>query len=899
MEQETEMDETVPKRLFLIDGMSTLYRAFFAIRNLSNSRGLPTNAIFGFTMTLRKLIRDHHPDYLGVVLDSKEPTFRQEKFEQYKGHRKPMPEEMVAQLPYLDRLCEALRIPIIRLPKYEADDIMGTLAEQAATVGVQTVLVTNDKDLAQLVSDPLIVMLRVEKSDGGMKETFLDAAGVKEKYGVRPEQIVEWLGLTGDTADGFEGGFGIGPKGATLLLEQFGSVEKALAGWEEVKRKNYREGLRDHADKIRLALELAEIDRQVPVSLDLEALKLEPPDRELAHQLFTELEFNTLSREFAPETKPEAAPAAPEAAASLEYAIHTTNAAIDDVVKQLYEAERLAFSLHTDQSGKLIGMAFSSQPGSADYLALDQVADRAAACQSIAGLLENGLIEKVTHDWKRALHLLGREGMVIEKVTGDTLIAGYLLRADDGAASYETLQLASTWLAPVTPPAMENEAGKVARIADLTGQLETELTGRLGRDEKTFPFQQETLDYVYHQIDLPLIPLLYEIERAGFGIDPQALATISVEMEGEIERLTGEIYQEAGREFNIASPAQLGEIFEELNYEVTKRTSTGKIATGRDVLDELALKYALPRLIIEHRELSKLKGTYVDALPGLIDPADGRIHTTLNQTVAATGRLSSTDPNLQNIPIRTAMGRRIRRAFIPAPGYVLLSADYSQIELRLLAHVTQDPVMLRAFQSGEDIHERTAREVFGARTAEEQREKRRVAKIVNFGIAYVIGPYGLAQRVGMSRAEAKRVIDDYYRTYAEVKRYMDELPEKARAADCTVRSIYGRLRHLPELKGKGALRAAAEREAVNMPMQGSASDIVKLAMIGVDRALRQAKLKARMILQVHDELVLEVPRAEVEATSQLVRETMEQVARLDVPLPIEIGIGDNWMDAKP
>ena len=893
------MDETVPKRLFLIDGMSTLYRAFFAIRNLSNSRGLPTNAIFGFTMTLRKLIRDHHPDYLGVVLDSKEPTFRQEKFEQYKGHRKPMPEEMVAQLPYLDRLCEALRIPIIRLPKYEADDIMGTLAEQAATVGVQTVLVTNDKDLAQLVSDPLIVMLRVEKSDGGMKETLLDAAGVKEKYGVRPEQIVEWLGLTGDTADGFEGGFGIGPKGATLLLEQFGSVEKALAGWEEVKRKNYREGLRDHADKIRLALELAEIDRQVPVSLDLEALKLEPPDRELAHQLFTELEFNTLSREFAPETKSEAAPAAPEAAASLEYAIHTTNGAIDDVVKQLYEAERLAFSLHTDQSGKLIGMAFSSRPGSADYLALDQVADRAAACQSIAGLLENGLIEKVTHDWKRALHLLGREGMVIEKVTGDTLIAGYLLRADDGAASYETLQLASTWLAPVTPPAMENEAGKVARIADLTGQLETELTGRLGRDEKTFPFQQETLDYVYHQIDLPLIPLLYEIERAGFGIDPQALATISVEMEGEIERLTGEIYQEAGREFNIASPAQLGEIFEELNYEVTKRTSTGKIATGRDVLDELALKYALPRLIIEHRELSKLKGTYVDALPGLIDPADGRIHTTLNQTVAATGRLSSTDPNLQNIPIRTAMGRRIRRAFIPAPGYVLLSADYSQIELRLLAHVTQDPVMLRAFQSGEDIHERTAREVFGARTAEEQREKRRVAKIVNFGIAYVIGPYGLAQRVGMSRAEAKRVIDDYYRTYAEVKRYMDELPEKARAADCTVRSIYGRLRHLPELKGKGALRAAAEREAVNMPMQGSASDIVKLAMIGVDRALRQAKLKARMILQVHDELVLEVPRAEVEATSQLVRETMEQVARLDVPLPIEIGIGDNWMDAKP
>ncbi|MFM8395770.1 MAG: DNA polymerase, partial [Acidobacteriota bacterium] len=378
-------------------------------------------------------------------------------------------------------------------------------------------------------------------------------------------------------------------------------------------------------------------------------------------------------------------------------------------MKRLFESERLAFSLQSDKEGRLIGIAFSSRPGSADYLALDQVADRAAACQSIGELLENGLIEKVTHDWKRALHLLGREGMRIEKVTGDTLIAGYLLRADDGASSYEPSQLASTWLAQAPPPAIADEGSRLARISDLTGQLETELTRRLGEDAKSFHFQQETLDYVYHQIDLPLIPLLYDIERAGFGIDPQALSTLSVEMEGEIERLTGEIYQEAGRKFNIASPTQLGEVFEELNYEVTKRTSTGKIATGRDVLDELAQKYALPRLIIEHRELSKLKGTYVDALPSLIDPADGRIHTTLNQTVAATGRLSSTDPNLQNIPIRTEMGRRIRRAFIPAEGFVLLSADYSQIELRLLAHVTQDPVMLRAFQSGEDIHERTAR----------------------------------------------------------------------------------------------------------------------------------------------------------------------------------------------
>ena len=887
------------KRLFLIDGMSNLYRAFYAIRNLSNSRGLPTNAIFGFTMTLRKLIRDHQPDYLGVVLDTPEPTFRQEKFGDYKAHRKPMDEEMVAQLPYLDRLCAALRIPIIKLPKYEADDIMGTLAQQAAAAGVQTVLVTNDKDLAQLVRDPEIVMLRVEKSGNESREVFLDEAGVKEKYGVRPDQIIQWLSLMGDAADGFEGGFGIGLKGAVLLLEQFGDIEQAIAGWEQVKRKNYREALRDRAADIRLARELAAIDLHVPVTLDLTALKLEEPDYELAHQLFTELEFNTLSREFARGAKPRESEATPDGADHPLYPVHSTNEAITGAVEQFFSSERVAFSLHSDKSGDLLGIAFSSGPGSAAYLAVDQVEDQAGAWRSIAALLENGLIEKVTHDWKRALHLLGRKGIGLENVTGDTLIAGYLLRADDGVAAYEPLQLASTWLNPVAPPAMENEGEKLARIADLTGQLEPELKTQLGRDEKTFAFQQETLDYVYHQIDLPLVPLLYDIERAGFRIDPQALSELSVEMEGEIDRLTREIYAQAGREFNIASPTQLGEIFEQLNYEVTKRTSTGKIATGRDVLDELSLKYKLPRLIIEHRELSKLKGTYVDALPALIDPQDGRIHTTLNQTIAATGRLSSTDPNLQNIPIRTEMGRRIRRAFIPADGHVLLSADYSQIELRLLAHITQDPVMLRAFQSGEDIHERTAREVFGARTAEALREKRRVAKIVNFGIAYVIGPFGLAQRVGISRYEAKRVIEDFYRTYAGVKKYMDELPELARAADCTVRSIYGRLRHLPELKGKGALRAAAEREAVNMPMQGSASDIVKLAMLKVAAALRQEKLQARMILQVHDELVLEVPHAEVEATSQLVRETMARAARLDVPLPVEIGVGHNWMDAKP
>ena len=913
------MNVTAGKRLFLIDGMHSLYRAHFAVRGLSNSRGLPTNAIFGFTSMLRKLIRDHHPEFLGVVMDSKEPTFRQEKLASYKAHRPPMPDELVAQLPYIDRLCEALRIPVIRLPKYEADDILGTLARQASGTGVQTILVTNDKDLSQLVHDPEVVMLSVIKSKeskgdgkGEAKEVFLDEAGVRARYGVGPEKIVDWLALMGDGADGFTGGVGIGPKGAVQLLEEFGDIESAIAGWERVKRKNYREALQNHAEQIRLAQELAQIDLDVPVTLDLEALKYEEPDYQLAHQLFAELEFNQLSREFAKGMAKSVEPERVESTITSEYLVHETNGAIEEATARLGGLGRLAFILTTEpggpggpggkdeKGGALTGISISSEPGRGEHFALDRCEDRAAALKRVAELLENEHIEKATHDWKRALNILENEGIHLRNVVDDTLLEGYLLSAD--AKDYDLPLLATTFLnetSPHLPPLMENAANQSARFADLTGRLAVELRERLAADRPGFPYQQQSLDYVYREIELPLVPLLYQIERAGFRIDPAALGRLSIELESEIERLTKEIYREAGREFNIASPMQLGEIFEQLNYEVSKRTSTGKIATGRDVLDELAIRYTLPRLVIEHRELSKLKGTYVDALPALIDPTDGRIHTTLKQTIAATGRLSSTDPNLQNIPIRTEMGRRIRRAFIPADGCLLLSADYSQIELRLLAHVTRDPVMLEAFRLGEDIHERTARAVFRARTPEELREKRRVAKIVNFGIAYVIGPWGLAQRVGISRYEARKVIDDYYQTYAGVKRYMDELPEMARQADCTVRSIFGRLRRLPDLNGKGASRAGAEREAINMPMQGSASDIVKLAMLRVDEALQREKLKARMILQIHDELVFEVPREEVGRTAEVVKETMEHVAEIDVPLPVEIGIGENWMDAKP
>jgi DNA polymerase I len=878
------------KRLFLVDGMSNIFRSYYAIRGLSNSKGLPTNSTYGFTVTLRKLIKDHRPDYLGVVLDSKEMTFRQEQYADYKAHRPDMPEDLVAQLPYILRVCEALRVPVLRIPRYEADDIIGALAKQATEAGLQTVVVTNDKDLSQLVRDDEVLMLRMDKNG----ENLLNEDGVKAKYGVRPDQIVDWLGLMGDAVDGIPGAPGIGEKGAASLLAEFGTIDNALANWEQVKKKTYRESLRDHAEQIRFSRELARIDLKVPVKLDLEALIVEEPDQKLAYELFNELEFAQLKQEFKGGAKPGEAAATNKQESAASYRRITKVEDLRRLVKTFYDRDQFAFALSEIESGRLGVAAFSTSSGSADYFDFENCDDPKEAVNLLKDAFGNGLIEKSTHDLKGATRLLNGLGVELENVTDDTMLQAYLL--DSERTKYELPQLASEYLDHSITTGVEST---IAQYADATGRLADVLNARILEDKIQYDFQQEKLDFVYRKIEMPLVPLLYEMEEAGFRVDTGVLEKLSVEMEKELDKLSKKIYELAGREFNIGSPQQLGEIFEELNYEVSRRTATGKIATSRDVLDELAEKYELPRLVIEHRELAKLKGTYVDAFPQLINPADGRIRTTLNQTIAATGRLSSINPNLQNIPIRTEMGRRIRRAFIPADGHVLLSADYSQIELRLLAHVTKDEVMLETFRKGEDIHARTAAAVFKAKTAEEMKDARRKAKIVNFGIAYVIGPFGLAQRVGISRNDAKKVIDEYYRTYAGVKKYMDELPDRARENGCEVRSIFGRKRRVPDLEGKGSARARAEREAVNMPMQGSSSDIVKLAMLRVAESLRREKLKARMILQVHDELVFEVPKKEVEKTSHVVKAAMENAAKIAAPLIVEIGVGDNWVDAKP
>jgi len=905
------------KRLFLVDGMSQFYRAYYALPPLSNSKGFPTSAIYGFTMMLRKLINAEKPDYLGVALDTSAPTFRHESYESYKATRHAMPDDLGLQLPYLDRICGALRVPITRHPKYEADDIIGTFARQAEQAGLDVVIVTNDKDMSQLVTDH-IKLLRTERT-GEMR--MMDARAVEEKFGVPPERVVELLGLWGDTIDNIPGAPGIGEKGAKQIIQQYGTIESAIAHAGEIQRKNYRESLQNNTELIRQSRELVTIHCDVPIDLDLDALKYESPDRKAAYDLFSELEFAQLSREYADAAGQSVAAAEARARGKLSYRRITTRSELDSLIEGLVRAASFGIAV-ADRKNQLFGLAFSSEPSSSALVDFEQFESGTDPLERLKSVLENPKLRKTVHDWKGALTCLNqylqsateaheaplfqRGGIAdvadgsmrdfkwkirISGVEEDTLLAAYLL--DSNRTNFRVPEMAREYLdiEPVEHlEPFDEDSLRAMQNADLVLQLGPTVRSRV---------KDAGLEAVYRQIEMPLVEILFEMERIGVRIDCAALDEAGQEIERELARLTERIYELAGHEFNINSPAQLGDVFEQLNFEIGRKTRTGKISTSVDVLEELATKYELPRLVIDYRELSKLKSTYIDALPRMIDPRTGRIHTTLNQAVSATGRLSSTNPNLQNIPIRSEMGRRIRAAFVASPGHVLISADYSQIELRLFAHITSDPAMTEAFARGEDIHAKTAREVFGAKTPKEEAEARRVAKIVNFAIPYVIGPFGLAQRTGLSRAEAKKVIQDYYATYSGVRRYMEDTPKEV-AKTGVVRTIFGRIRPIPDISNRNqVLRARAEREAINAPIQGSAADLVKMAMIEVHKRLKKEKLAARMLLQVHDELLLEVPEKELERTKALVREEMQTVYELDVPLVVDIGTGRNWMEAKP
>lgn len=897
------------ERVFLIDSMSHIFRAYFApmggrVEPLTNTRGQVTQAVFVFTSMLRKLLADEKPHYIAAVFESGEKTFRHETFSAYKAHRTEMPEDLTSQIPYIIRVCEVFNIPILNSPGFEADDVIGALAMQATEKSLQAVIVSNDKDMCQLVHDPWVICMRQNSQNVKRKEPvppieWCDEAWVEAKFGVPPSQIIDLLGLMGDAVDNIPGAPGIGAKGAVQLVKQFGSIENALERWEEVKHKTYRESLRDNAEIILQSKELATIRTDVPVELDLEKLQARPPDRAAAYQLFRELEFQSLTREFS-----DAASAVVEAgnARELRYRIIRKRAELDALVRGLWEAEHWGFAVADSspagggQQGsardraKPSGVAISTAAGVSAYVDLENFEDgQEAALGPLQDVLANGLLSKSVHDLKRSIAILDTVGIEPEGVEDDTLLAAYLL--DPIRSKYELADLAREAVGaedPEMPEGWTEMQWQAARAADLTAQTAGVLHSRL---------LEQGLEAIYTEIELPLAPLLYRMERAGLRVDTAVLSELSKHLGKELEKLTKKIYKVAGREFKINSPKQVGDILEELNISSGRKTSTGRVSTSRAVLEELAQKFELPRLIIEYRELDKLKTVYTDSLPDQI-AEDGRIHGQLNQTVTATGRLSSSDPNLQNVPIRTELGRRIRRAFVPEEGYKLISADYSQLELRLLAHVTHDPEMLDAFQKGDDIHARTARLVFGAKTPEELKEARRFAKIVNFAIAYAIEPFGLSQRVGISRKEAKKVIDNYYDTYRGVHRFMEEVPVNAREHGY-VRSIYGRIRPIPGINDRnGNIRGRAEREAINMPIQGTASDIVKIAMLHVDEALKREGLRARMLMQVHDELLMEAPAEEAERTAQIVKREMENAVELDVPLTVEIGIADNWMDAK-
>jgi DNA polymerase-1 len=904
------MAENQPKRVFLIDTMSHIFRAFFAPMGsrqepLRNSRGQVTQAVFVFTNMLRKLLTDENPEYIAAVFDSAEKTFRHDNYAAYKANRAEMPEDLSSQMPYIIKVCEAFDIPILKRDGFEADDIIGTLALKAAEKGMQAVIVSNDKDLCQLVQDPLIICMRQNSQNVKRKVPvppieWCDEAWVENKFGVPASKIIDLLGLMGDAIDNIPGAPGIGEKGATKIIQQFGSAEEAMRRADEITHKTYRESLKNNQDIIRQSIELATVHTAVPVELDLDLLKRGAPNRKLAYALFRELEFTTLTREFA-DSAPlfdqlEHAIVEPEK----RYQIINRREDLDKLIRRLWESDFWSFAVDDSNSPKdagsydkeePLGVAIATGAGAAFYIDLQNFAEgKESAVTPLRDILSNGFLEKCVHDYKRNLAVLKRLGIEPEAIADDTYIAAYLI--DSSRSSYAlpilVQQNLSLDYSDTIPENWTESQWRTSENADFTYQMAPMLRRKL---------QEDGLEAIYRDIELPLVPLLYRMEMAGMKVDIEVLKGLSDYLSTELEIVGAKIYELAGREFNVGSPKQVGEVLQELNIGSSKKTATGQMSTSKDVLNELAETYELPRLIIEYRELDKLRATYADALPKLIG-ADGRLHGTLNQTVATTGRLSSTNPNLQNIPIRTELGQQIRKAFIPEKGCKLISADYSQLELRLLAQITRDERMLEAFQNGEDIHAQTAKLVFGAQNEKELKEKRRLAKIVNFAIAYAVEAFGLSARVGITRSEAKKVIEDYYNTYKGVRRFMDEVPEQAREKGY-VTSALGRRRYLPSIKDRNYnVRLRAEREAINMPIQGYAADIVKIAMLKVDEALRRENMKTQIIMQVHDELLLEAPQEEVARAEEIVRREMERAVKLDVPLSVEVGAGDNWMNAK-
>jgi DNA polymerase-1 len=889
--QEDGLPQTANK-LFLIDAMSLVFRAFFAPMQMAlvSPSGMPTKAIYIFVRTLRKLLKDHQPDHVAVAFDLAAPTFRDKLFEEYKANRPAFPEELALQLPYVRRFCRALGLPLVELEGFEADDLIGTLARAGSGQGAEVFIVSGDEDLFQLVNDRVRVLKPSRAGSDG--ETLCDAEKVKEILGVEPAQVVDWLALTGDPSDNIPGARPlpghepplaegekkrsyIGPKGATDLIQQFGTLEKALENYEQVKKQSYRDALRDFRNEALLSRELATIRTDVSVETSLAQLQVAPLDLNELTALCQELGFTSLLREFLEE-----APAPAEAAVESEEL--TTPQTVE---RWLQSADRsaslaLAMSVEGDEgfAGRLTGLGLSDGTRHAT-VAVGGLGDM---LPTLAAVLGDPARHKAVHNSKLLQLLLGKQGIALAGVADDTMLYSYLL--EPLASSHALADVVLRRQGRKISPSLAEAAHRTRELSDL---LRPEIA-------------REDLQKLYSEIELPLASVLAEVEAAGVRVDAEILARMSGEFDKELTTLTHQIYDLAGGSFDIDSPKQLGEIlFEKLKLPGGKRLKkSGQYSTDASVLEALAEKHDLPRQIIEYRTRAKLKSTYIDALPKFIQPETGRLHTTFNQTVARTGRLSSSNPNLQNIPIDDEFGVRIRSAFIAAPGCRLISADYSQIELRVLAHLSEDPLLIEAFTRDEDIHSRTALEIFGVPPGLQNHEHRRMAKAINYGVIYGLSSFGLAGRTGTSRTEAQRYIDTYFERYSKVKDYLDGLVEQARTTG-RVRTAFGRLRPMPEIHSADVqARNRAEREAMNTPLQGTAADLMKLAMVKAQARLKREQMQTRMILTVHDELVFEAPEAELDRAQAVVREEMEGAYPMRVPLKVDLGVGQNWKEAK-
>jgi len=888
------------QRIYLVDGSTYIHRAYHAIRSLSTSRGFPTNAAYGFARMLIKLIQDRDPKYVAMVFDSRKPTFRHELYPDYKGHRPEMPEDLAMQIPVIHEITEGFNVPVFLMDGYEADDLIGTLARQAEAAGFEVVMVTGDKDMIQLITDKVTMW-------DPMKDQITDRDRVLAEKGVEPHQMLDLQGLAGDSSDNIPGVPGIGPKTAATLVQTYGSMDELYARLDEIRAGKQREKQEQFRDQAFLSRKLAKIVTDAPIAFNPGDLAKKAPDANHLARLFRDLEFRKLQEDY---------PVVSDLSAK-DYRVVRDAAALEALAEKLEKSPFFAIDTETTSTdavrADLVGISLAMEADCAYYIPCGHTGPDAASQLSktevlkrLGPVLENPEIGKIGQNIKYDWTVLRRSGANLAGVIFDTMLASYLINPEKRAHGLnqiamdyldhrmitydEVISAQGARLESFAQVPVEKAVTYACEDADITLAAYFKLSPML---------ESAGLSELLSGIELPLVPVLVKMEETGIRVDKDRLQAMSVDLARELERIEADIYTMAGEEFNINSSQQLGHIlFDKLNLPTQKKTKkkTG-YSTDVEVLTALCRHHELPELVLHHRMLAKLKSTYVDALFGLINPQTGRIHTSFNQTITATGRLSSSNPNLQNIPIRTEAGRDVRRAFIPKQGWHFLAADYSQIELRLLAHYSGDEILISAFANNEDIHARTAAEVFFTDPQNVTPELRQQAKTINFGIIYGMGAYSLSKELGITRKMAQTYIDHYFERYNGVKRFIDQTIEDARQTG-RVSTRFGRIRHVPDINSKNAnMRGVAERAAINTPIQGTAADLLKLAMIQVDADLSQQGLKTAMLLTVHDELVFEVPEEELETVQQRVRQIMENIAELSVPLKVNMAVGSNWAAA--